>query len=262
MNIKINEKTDRYAISSIEKALDVIEVLSEHESLNLLELAEVLDKPKSSLYRILLTLEKRDYVMRDEDDGKYTIGYKTLEMTRNLLERTSLRRCGVQDMHKLAEKYGDTLNLAVLTKDDILYIEILEGTHSLRMMESVGSKAPFHASAIGKAIVSNFSADEIERWIDTHGISKFTKKTIVEPAVLKSELVKIKRNGYAIDDEEVVQGARCVAAPIFNIFKQVVGAISISGAMHRFPDDQIQDIANDIKLAAMSISKKLGYIAT
>lgn len=253
------EKQDRYAIQSVEKTLDVIEALSEHDSLSLIELAELVNQPKSSLYRIMLTLEKRGFISRSDGDGKYCLGFKQLVITRNLLERSSLRNCALAEMNKLVEKYGDTVNLCVLSEDEVLYVAIIEGTYALRMTDKVGSKQPFHTTATGKAIAAYLTEDELKRMIRCKGLASFTPHTNTRESALLDELLLIKNQGYAVDNEEITQGARCIAAPIFNMFGQVEGAISLSGAVHRFPDAGIPVMASDIISASRRISGKLGY---
>jgi|HigsolmetaAR203D_1030402.scaffolds.fasta_scaffold01030_2 IclR family acetate operon transcriptional repressor len=257
---ELPEKHNRYAIQSIEKALDVIEVLSEHDSLSLIQLAELVNQPKSSLFRIMLTLEKRGYVSRSDEDGLYCLGYKQLVITKNLLERNRLRAAATTEMQKLVDKYGDTVNLCVLSEGEILYVEIIEGTYALRMSDRVGSKAPFHATATGKAISASLRAEEVRRMAERTGLPQLTPNTITDLSRLMDELYRIRELGYALDNEECILGARCVAAPIFNMFGRVEGAISLSGAKHRFPDDRIPSIAEDVKAAAAAVSKKRGYI--
>jgi IclR family acetate operon transcriptional repressor len=254
------EKQNRYAIQSIEKALDVIEVLSEHDSLSLIQLAELVNQPKSSLFRIMLTLEKRGYISRSDEDGLYCLGYKQLMITKNLLERNRLRTSATPEMQKLVDKYGDTVNLCVLSEDEILYVEIIEGTFALRMSDRVGSKAPFHVTATGKAICASLREEEVRRLAERKGLPSLTPNSITELPRLMEELARVREQGYAVDNEESVLGARCVGAPVFNMFGRVVGAISLSGAKHRFPDERISAIAEDVKTAAAAVSKKLGYI--
>ncbi|MNH86866.1 Transcriptional regulator KdgR [compost metagenome] len=254
------DKQDRYSINSIEKALDVIEVLSEHDSLSLIELVELVNQPKSSLYRIILTLEKRGFISRSDEDGKYCLGFKQLVITKNLLDRSSLRTAALAEMHKLVETYGDTVNLCVISNDEVLYVEIIEGTYALRMSDKVGSKAPFHATATGKTLAAYLPAEEVKRMILDKGLPAYTPYTLQDEASLLQELVKVKEQGYAVDYEEIVQGARCIAAPIFNRFGKVEGAISLSGAQHRFPDERIATIAKDICETGNRISLKLGYV--
>ncbi|KRE61822.1 IclR family transcriptional regulator [Paenibacillus sp. Soil750] len=254
------DKQDRYAIHSVEKALDVVEALSEHDSLSLIELVELVKQPKSSLYRIILTLEKRGFLSRSDEDGKYCLGYKQLVITKNLLERSSLRTAALTEMNKLVETHGDTVNLCVLSEGEVLYMEIIEGTYALRMTDKVGSKAPFHATATGKMITSYLPELETKQMIAQFGLPAYTPFTIQDETQLLRELASIKESGYAVDREEIVQGARCIAAPIFNMFGRIEGAISLSGAKHRFPDEELEHIARYIQEAAKRISQKLGYV--
>lgn len=250
---------DRYKISSIEKALDVIEALAEHDHLSLIELSSILGKNKSSVYRILLTLEGRGFVSRHHENGKYCLGFKQLIISKRLLENNSLRVCALPEMKRLSDKYGDTVNLGVLNEGVVLYIDIIEGTNSLRMNESVGSTGPFHATAIGKVIVSHLPKEERERLLQSTIYEPITDTTITNAAALKDELNAIRSRGYAIDNEEIVVGARCVSAPIFNNTGKVEGAISISGAAHRYPLDGMEAIAKDVRQVAEVISHKLGF---
>lgn len=255
------DKQDRYAIHSIEKALDVFEALSERESLSLIELTELVNQPKSSLYRIILTLEKRGYIARSEEDGKYCLGYKQLLITKNLLEKNSLRSAALAEMNKLVAKYGDTVNLCVLMEQEIVYIEIIEGTYALRMSDRVGSKSPFHATATGKAITAYLPVEQLDALLAERGLLRLTPNTITGEDAYRQELAKVRALGYALDNEEITQGARCVGVPIFDKPGQAVAALSISGAVHRFADEALPGIADSLKEASRTISRKLGYLS-
>lgn len=252
-------KQERYAIQSVDKALDVIELLAELESASLIELAEKLNQPKSSLYRIILTLENRGFIARSEQDGKYCLGFKQLVLTRHLMEKNKLRIAAVPEMHKLVEKYGDTANLGVLSGGGALYVEIIEGTHALRMTDQVGSRAPLHATAIGKTLLAYLKAPQLEAHLRDIEFTAYTPNTVSTKEQLLAKLVDVRTNGYALDDQEITVGARCIAAPIFDMFGGIAGALSISGALHRFPDDQLRNMAAEIKQAADQASRKLGY---
>jgi DNA-binding IclR family transcriptional regulator len=257
---KEKDAQDRYSIYSIEKAFDVIEMLSDHETLSLIELTERLHQPKSSLYRIILTLEKLGYVTRDDGDGKYCLGYKSLVITRKLLEKSSIRVSSIAEMNRLVDKYGDTVNLGVLSDNHVLYLEIIEGTNALRMTDTVGSKAPLHASAMGKVIMSYLSKEEVHEILAKIKLFSITANTIIVKREFLNELTKIRKQGYALDDQEIVQGARCVAAPIFDMFGKIQGAVSLSGALHRFSDLKLSDISEDVREASLNISRKMGYV--
>lgn len=254
------EMLNRYSIQSVEKALDVIEALSDHHSLSLIQLAELVNQPKSSLFRVILTLEKRGFISRSDEDGNYCLGFKQLVITKNLLERSSLRASAVAEMQKLVNKYGDTVNLCVLSGHEIVYVEIIEGTYALRMTDAIGSKSPFHATAAGKAIAAFLPENEMDAIVRDKGLAVITPNTITDRETLFKHLTGVREAGYAVDNQEITLGARCVAAPVMNMFGRVEGAVSLSGALHRFPDDKIHAIAEDIMETARVISKKLGYL--
>jgi IclR family acetate operon transcriptional repressor len=260
MSMDTEEKPERYTIQSIDKALDLIELLAERGSLSLIELTDLLEQPKSSTYRIVLTLESRGFISRNSEDGKYCLGYKQLMLTRGMLERNTLRGAALQEMKRLSERYGDTVNLGVLVEGDVLYVEIIDSTYPLRMTDTVGSRAPFHATAIGKAITAHMTDEAVRELVREKGLPGATPNTIVSEEKLLLELDQIRRKGYAIDNEEVVEGARCVAAPVFNMYGKPVGAISLSGAIKRFDDRKLPEMTEKVQEAALAVSHKLGYI--
>jgi len=257
---KEEEKQGRYTIQSIDKALDLIELLADRGSLSLIELTELLEQPKSSTYRIVLTLENRGFISRSDEDGKYCLGYKQLMLTRNLLERNTLRSAALQEMKRLSERYGDTVNLGVLVEGSVLYVEIIESAHALRMTDSIGSRSPFHATAIGKAIAAHLPQDAVHELAVSYGLPAITPNTIVSEDKLSAELEQIRKQGYALDDQEIVEGARCLAAPVFDLYGRPIGAISLSGAMHRFAADKVPEIAAHLREATAAASRKLGFV--
>lgn len=254
----LNKKKE-YNIHSIEKALDVIEILNEHEFLNLIQMSELLEQPKSSLYRIIMTLENRGYIAKSVDNGKYCLSYKIISIGKNILHSNPLRNAAISEMNELSEKYGDTVNLGVYADGVITYLDIVEGTYSLRMSETAGSQVPVHSTGIGKAIAAFLPMDQVDKMLERDGMKQVTPNTITDADQLRQELEKVKRQGYAVDDQENVEGAICVASPIFNMLGKVSGAISLSGAAHRYSADKIPQIAHDVRNAALQISYKLGY---
>ncbi|SDD62655.1 transcriptional regulator, IclR family [Paenibacillus sp. UNCCL117] len=260
MNKEEEERQGRYTIQSIDKALDLLELLADRGSLSLIELNELLEQPKSSTYRIVLTLENRGFISRSDEDGKYCLGYKQLMLTRNLLERNTLRSAALQEMKRLSERYGDTVNLGVLVGGSVLYVEIIESTHALRMTDAIGSRSPFHATAIGKAIAAYLPQSAVHELVASYGLPAIMPNTIVSEDKLFAELEHIRTMGYALDDQEIVEGARCLAAPVFDLHGHPLGAISLSGAAHRFAADKVPEIAVHLREAAAVASRKLGYV--
>ena len=253
------KNNDRYTINTIEKALDLLELLAEKESLNLLELAELTNRPKSSLFRIITTLENRGYITRSESNDKYCLGIKILDLSKKFLESNNIRHAALAEMNGLLDKYGESVNLGILKDGEITYVEVLEGTHQLRFKDEVGSKAPFHATAMGKVILAYLSDEEMNQFLQQENMAAFTPYTIVNLAELKKQLPEIKKVGYAVDTQENVLGVKCIAAPIFNMYGKVDAAISLSGTIHRINDGNIDAISKDVVFAAKNISRKMGF---
>lgn len=259
----MNEKNDRYHIGSIDRALDVLETLSQAGTMSLIDLCNDLKVPKSSVYRAITTLENRGYIDRVGRDGKYCIGYKALEITKNLLDGNSLRNAALPQLNYLVETYGDTANLGILDGDEIVYVDLVEGTNALRMNESIGTRGPFYATGLGKAIVAHLSDAKREELISgVQEFCKFTTATIANKEQLQEEFRITRERGYSVDDEENIEGAVCVAAPIFDMYGQVLGSLSLSGAKHRFGSEHIERIISDVTQAARNASMKLGYVPT
>lgn len=255
-----NKSTDRYTINLVDKTMDLLEVLSKEGPFTLIELAERLGQPKSSLFRILLTLERRSYISRNERDDKYQIGFKLVELTRNLSSNNNLHLAAQYDMMRLLDMYGETVNLGILIEGEILYVAVLEGTHPLRFADSIGAKGPIHATAMGKAIAAFMPEHELVAILSDKGMDKLAANTITNEAELMANLQTIRERGFALDDEEICDGARCIAAPIRNRFGNIEGAISISGTTRRITGEAVDSMAEEVKQAALNISQKIGYV--
>ncbi|WP_368652240.1 IclR family transcriptional regulator [Ornithinibacillus sp. 4-3] len=252
------KNSNRYTINSIDKALDLLEILSE-KSFNLLELVEQLDQPKSSIYRMITTFEKRGYITREKEDGKYCLGLKMLELTKNLLEKNTLISVANAEMQKLVSKTGESVNLGVLDGNEILYVAVFEGEHQLKFTEALGSKSPIHATAIGKTLAAYLPNEQLNELLQEIEFKKITPNTITNKTEFNKELEFVREKGYALDNEEIAIGARCIAAPIFDMFGNIEAAISISGAVHRLSNEQFNEMTNEVVSSAQSISRKLGF---
>ncbi|WP_088049442.1 IclR family transcriptional regulator [Virgibacillus dakarensis] len=252
------EKSTRYSITSIDKAIDLLEVLSKNP-LNLIELSEILNRPKSSLFRIISTLENRGYISREKETGKYCLGMKTLTLTKNLIENNKLSKVSKAEMKDLVRKTGESVNIGTLSFGDVVYVAVEEGIHQLKFTEVIGSTSPFHATAIGKVIAAHLPTEDLNELVRKRELKKITPNTITDKKQLLEELKKVKDNGYAIDDNEVALGAKCIAAPIFDMFGEVEAAISISGSIHRLKPEKIEEVSCLVKQAAINISQQLGY---
>jgi IclR family acetate operon transcriptional repressor len=151
------------------------------------------------------------------------------------------------------------VHLVILDQADAITIERIEGKHPVSLQTNFGARRPAYCTASGKAILAYLAVDEVERALPPE-MPAFTPRTITTPELMHAELAEIRRRGYAIDDEERIEGLRCVAAPAFGPDGRVLGAISLAAPVQRVPYERFQKLCDDVKATAEGISRQLGYM--
>jgi IclR family acetate operon transcriptional repressor len=170
-----------------------------------------------------------------------------------------LRKMSRPVLQKLWTATGETVNLAILDGQQILYLAVIESSHTFRFASQVGARRPLYCTALGKAILSHLPAEETDDLLRSLSYERFTPHTMTQPGRLKKDLLKTRLRGFALDDEEAVLGARCIAAPVFDANARVIGGLSVSGPITRITQEKIAPFASILKKAAQSISRRLGY---
>lgn len=258
----ITENRRTNYVQSIERALDILEVLCEEENpVELRELAKKAKLHKATVHRILKTLMKRGYIENINGSGVYKLGLQLLKLSSSLLEGLEVRREAKDLLEKLRDKTGETVHLGILEGAEVVYIEKIEGTRPLHMASGVGKRVPLYCTSLGKAILAYLEEERLNSLLKTINLEPRTPNTITSIEKLKEELVKIRHLGYSIDNIENEEGIRCVGAPIFDYTGKVIAAISISGAAFYIPLERIEnELGPLVKNTALEISKKLGWI--
>jgi DNA-binding IclR family transcriptional regulator len=251
------ELAPRYHIGVLNKAFDLLDVLEREGPLTLTELSHQSATNKVTVLRILANLEARGYVERD-DIGRYSLGLRLLQLGLRKSAATDLRAVARPILRELRDRFDETVNLGIPDRDGILYIDILESSLGLRMAATVGARDDIHSTAIGKAIAGNWDGSRTMR-IDSLVMPPKTARTITSAVQLERELDAVRTLGYSVDDEENETGARCIGAPVFDHAGACVGAISVSGPTIRMSDERILLVAPEVRIAAATISERLGY---
>jgi len=215
---------------------------------------------KSTAYRFLSHLESEGYVFRDSD-GYYMVGPKLARLGNGATYQATLCRTSAGIMEKLRTETGETVNLAVLDGSEILYLSVFESQHTFRMVSEVGRRRPLYCTALGKAVLAHLPPEQQRKIISLTDFERFTPHTLCSPEELTKDLHKIHRRGYALDDEETVVGARCIAVPILNRDRKVIGGISVSGPIVRVTKRQIPDFAAMLRIAADQIAGRLSVLS-
>lgn len=252
-------ESSRYTVQVLAKALDLLDLLARQGAMSLTQLCQELGQPKSSVFRYLVTLEEHGYVQRAQNGETYSLGLKLLELGRSVTNQFTVHEVALPFMRSLIEQFGETVNLAILEGGRVVYIEILEGTHSIRMAARPGQRDFAHSTAIGKAILAYSPPTEAENVVKRHGLPTRTPATITTLEGLRAELVVVRERGYSIDNIENEVGVRCVAVPIFNHLSQPIAAISVSGPADRVFGAKVELIGEALMDATRAISQQLGY---
>lgn len=252
-----------YSVRAVARAVDVLDLLrTSKDGASLNELSRRSELAKPSLFRMLRTLEETGLVERVPGSDTYRLGVRCLVLGQAYLEQTDLRREALPTLQRLRDEFNETVHLSALDNElRVVFLEKLETTHAVGMMSSrVGRTAPSHCTGSGKALLSGLDGDPVATLENNGDIHHYTTNTIHEPDALRSELEKIRREGYAFDFEEHESGVRCVACPIKGANGDVVASVSISGPAQRLPDDLLRGgLAEGVKAAAREISFRLGH---
>lgn len=247
-----------YLNKSLDKAFSLLDLFnSRNEKMSMTDISKKTDYNPSSLYPILHTMEKYDYLHRDEDK-KYSLGLAFAKKGRLVLENLSLSKKARVELENLRDETNRTIHLGFINEKQLVYIDKVE-SKGIKLYSSPGKTAPLHATGLGKAILAHLSKERLEEILPALDFSPYTKNTITSREELEQELREVKERGYAIDDEEFEKGVKCIAAPIKEHNGEVRAAISLTGLAAQMDEEVLREQSALVKKYARNISSKLGY---
>jgi len=247
------------SVGVISKVFRILEAIDASPSgLALTSICSVTRLNKSTAHRFLKHLAREGYLIRAEG-GKYLIGPKLSQMGARVDHRATLQAVSRPILSELWKSTRETVNLATLDQGSVLYIEVLESPHEFRLSSRVGTRRSLHATGLGKALAAFLHEKHREQILSGLNFQAVTPNTIKNLVQFRQELEKVRRNGYAVDDEEATLGARCVSAPILGSDGEAIGAISVSGPTTRVGREQVDALAAAVVHAANTISSAMGF---
>jgi len=258
------ESKKKFGVQAIERGCSVLDLLgSGKESYSLRDLSNEMNLPKPTVHRILSTFCRFGYVMQDDISKEYRLGFRLVELGQAVLNGIRLRREAQPFLHKLATQVQETVHLTRLDGSEIVYIDKVERINDpkgLRMASRVGMRNYAHSCAVGKVLLAFLSDDQRDEILTKKGLPRLTKNTIVDRVRFEAHLVKVRTQGYAVDNEENEEGIKCVAAPVWNGQGDAVAAISISAPAFRMTKKRIdRELKVEVVKTALHISRKLGF---
>ena len=251
--------SNNYIVQPVYKALQVLRVLGdERRELALSEICYRVDLPKTTVFRYLQTLCACGFVTHDPETDLYRIGLRGWELGQSVHAPLRVRELALPPMRALRDQFNETVNLGVLDGLDVVYLEIIESRRSLRMQAQLGGRDPIYSTALGKAVLAFLPEDQWQAHLPPDMLPR-TRRTVVSHTKLQQALAQARERGFALDDEENEEGARCIAAPIFNHQGHVAAAVSLAAPASRMSDRLLPKVAAAVIQTAGEISRRLGH---
>src|SRR5215470_15696967 len=248
-------------VQSVDRALSIIETLAEdNEGYRLSDLAIRTGLSTSTVHRLLATLESRRFVAFDRNESKWHVGVRSFTVGATFARRRNFTAQAIPYLRKLRDLTRETANLAVVDDEFIIVLTRMESREIMRSLTKVGGRVAMVASGVGKAVLATYSDEDVGAIIRHHGMPRLTEKSIVRPGDLFKELATIRKQGFAVDDEEARMGLRCIAAVIFNDCSEPLAAISVSGMTSRVTDDRLPLLGRMVRDVAAELTLALGGV--
>lgn len=245
-------------IQALDRGLSVLSALARDGGGTLSDLSMRLGMPASSAHRVLATLEKHGYADLDDTTQAWRVGLEAFRVGSAFMQRTNLLEVGRSSMRTLMDETGETANLGILDSDHVVFIGQVETHNPIRAFHRPGSQGPMHASGIGKALLAAMPRTDAERLLRRTGLEQFSPKTLTTPDVLLRDLETTQTRGWSFDDEERYEGMCCVAAVIYDSFREPIAGISVSGPAARFAPDTLSALGLAVKAAAAEVTARIG----
>jgi DNA-binding IclR family transcriptional regulator len=252
-------RTDPNKSTTALRALRVLEVLgARRDPVAVAEVAASINADRSTAYRMLMTLVDAGYVDRDRTANRYQLSYKLVSICKHRLGGYDGNARQIMDcLHRLAHITSETVDYSFLDREETILIFKVEGTQRVAVHFAIGHRSPLHCTSIGKALLAFQDVRFVEHVI-AGGLPAFTGRTITDPVRLRTELQRIRAQGYAYDDLEMSDDMRCVAVPVFERGGVVRGGISLSGPASRFTLAKLDELRDCLLPEARRLSLELG----
>jgi len=255
-----NTKSSPYKVQVLDRALALLDVLAQQRgACGLADMCLHLQLNKSTVHRLLMVLEQHRLVEKNPETGRYRLGLKLFELGSKAVGALDLQERVRPHMQQLQRETGETVNLAILDKGEVLYLEKIDSQSYLRITASVGDRCPAYSTGLGKAILASLPEEEAEKILRCVKLQARTRTTLTSLAAIREELRTTRSRGYAVDDEENVEGVRCVAAAVRDHRGDPVAAISVAGPAIRVTKNSIPELALSVMGSAGAISGELGF---
>ena len=252
------QTNEKYAVPALIRALDVLEFVAQRQSASFAEIREGLGLSKSTAYGILNTLLSRGCLRPAHQPGRYQLGMYLFSLGSRCLAGLDIRDEALPVLRELTDALDQTCHLGVLDRGEAVYLAKVECSQNMVLRSWVGKRFSLRTTAMGKVLLAWRPEDEVRDLLETLPLNGGTERAIRDPRAYREQLVLVRRQGYAVDDRENVEEARCVAAPVFSTEPHPIAAVSVSAPYERMPLETLPQVGAQVRKAARKISERLG----
>lgn len=246
-------------IKSLDRGLQILGIIAENESTSVTELAELLDVNKSTVSRLIDTLMQHDMIQVEKQTGKYCLGFRILHLSESLKRNLNVIAIAHPVLSQLCKKLNESVHLCAFNNNAVYVVDQVRSDKKYSLSATVGMIEPLHCSSVGKCILAFKSPHKVMEMLEKNEFVKYTPNTITQADKLMDELEVIRSQGYAIDNEELAIGVRCIAVPIYNYQGYVRYSLGISGPCNNMTKELIDKYVKEMTGSANQISRSIGY---
>ena len=248
------------SVPALSKAFSILEILARSRAgLSLPEITKRSGLPKSSVHCILLTLQRQEYLYRNENTGRYMFGMRLFSLANMALSGLKLREQGTPLLFSLMQRTGLTSHMAILEQNEAVLIAKVESPGARPLATWIGKRMEVHCTGLGKALIAHLREEHLSELLKERTLPRHNENTIVSLKRLREDLAQTVKRGYAIDDEEDEIGLRCVGVPVFDHTGTVIAAISLAGTTAQVTAENVSDLVQNVKNTATLISRILRH---
>jgi DNA-binding IclR family transcriptional regulator len=246
-------------MKSLQKVIDIIEFIAASGRAGIKEISDHTGFPPPTAHRIVATLVGRRYLEQDPVTKGYILSLKFLELGSLVQHRFDLARIARPHLELLVAETRESASLVVRDGDEAVYLDHVQDDHMLQLFTRVGARVPLYATGVGKVLLAQMSVEELDAYLGRNALARHTAKTLTSAEALRARLDRTRQCGYAVDDEEMEAGIRCVASPVYRHDRSVAAVLSLSGAAIRISPERLEELGRIVSYRALAVSRALGF---
>lgn len=248
-----------YKNKTIMRSMALLDLFIQHDALTFQEMINLSGIPKTSVYRMINSLEEMGFLEKQEDNT-YQLGLVFLKYGQLVASRLDIRKIAYPEMIKIHTETKEAVNLIVKERSEAVYVEKVDHQQKVRLYTAIGRRSPLYAGACSRILLAHMSVEEIETYIQQTTLQPFAKGTITDSDHLRKVLTQTKHDGFTISFSELENHTAEIAAPIFDATGKVIAGLSIAGIEADYTKSKIDELKKQLFIATEIISKNLGYI--